>query len=126
MTRIDELEAQFARHPSLPREAVLKTDLLRLGIRFEKGALVRATDGTDGAGDGAPTREHQPKSYFIFSFDMVPQKLLEETEKWHAPEEVARIRSDLQKLLGKSMQVTAELAPEPITRAGGKIPLIVQ
>jgi hypothetical protein len=89
MTRIDELEAQLARHPSLPREAVLKTDLLRLGMRFEKGALVHAADGTAGGGDGAPTREHQPKSYFIFSFDMVPQKLLEETEKWHAPEEVA-------------------------------------
>ncbi|HEV7130114.1 MAG TPA: radical SAM protein, partial [Ktedonobacterales bacterium] len=33
--------------------------------------------------------KHQPKSYFIFSFDMVPQKALGETEKWHAPEEVA-------------------------------------
>jgi hypothetical protein len=86
VTQLEELEAQRARHPSLPPEAVLKTDLLRRGMRFEKGALVRAADG---AGDGAPAREHQPKSYFIFSFDMVPQKLLEETEKWHAPEEVA-------------------------------------
>ena len=61
--RRDELEAQFARHPSLPREAVLKSDLLRTGIRFEKDALVRAADATR---DGPPAREHQPKSYFIF------------------------------------------------------------
>jgi hypothetical protein len=86
MPRLDELEAQFARHPSLPREAVLKSDLLRSGIRFDKGALIRRADGSNAAGSG---REHQPKSYFIFSFDMVPQKMLDETEKWHAPEEVA-------------------------------------
>jgi hypothetical protein len=85
MRRIDELEAHFDRHPSLPREAVLKSDLLRVGMRFDRGALVRAAADPD-----APAvREHQPKSYFIFSFDLVPQKLLDETEKWHAPEEVA-------------------------------------
>jgi hypothetical protein len=83
---IDELEAQFARHPSLPREAVLKSDLLRTGLRFDRDALVRAGNGSSGLPD---TREHQPKSYFIFSFDMVPQNMLEETEKWHAPEELA-------------------------------------
>jgi hypothetical protein len=84
MTRKEALETQFARHPSLPREAVLKSDLLRSGLRFDTGALVRS------AGTGEPhPREHQPKSYFIFSFDMVPQRMLEETEKWHAPEEVA-------------------------------------
>jgi hypothetical protein len=86
MTRLQELEAQFARHADLPREAVLKTDLLRSGIRFDKGALICPADSTD---PGSPARVHQPKSYFIFSFDMVPQKVLEETEKWHAPEEVS-------------------------------------
>src|SRR5260221_2727571 len=84
MTRREGLETQFARPPSLPREAVLKSDLLRSGLRFDTGALMRSA----GAGEPHP-REHQPKSYFIFSFDMVPQRMLEETEKWHAPEEVA-------------------------------------
>jgi hypothetical protein len=84
MTRFEELEAQFTRHATLPREAIIKTDLLRTGLRFDTGALVRAPDAKAGA-----LREHQPKSYFIFSFDMVPQKMLDETEKWHAPEEVA-------------------------------------
>src|SRR5690348_9706205 len=81
--KMDELEAQFARHPTLPREAVVKADLLRTGISFDAGALVRPPDS-----DGE-TREHQPKSYFIFSFDMVRQKELDDTQKWRAPEEIA-------------------------------------
>jgi hypothetical protein len=89
MQRIDELEAQFARHPSLPREAVLKADLLRTGIRFDQGALVRVA--APGEADSAPGQApvHQPKSYFIFSFDMVRQTELDEAQKWHAPEEIA-------------------------------------
>ncbi len=84
MRQLDILEGQFARHETLPREAVLKADLLRTGISFDEGALVLP------AGDGEhPAREHQPKSYFIFSFDMVRQKQLDETQKWHAPEEIA-------------------------------------
>jgi hypothetical protein len=84
MRQLDILEGQFARHETLPREVVLKADLLRTGISFDEGALVRP------AGDGEhPAKEHQPKSYFIFSFDMVRQKQLDETQKWHAPEEIA-------------------------------------
>ncbi len=81
--RLDILEAQFAAHPTLPREAVLKADLLRTGIRFEDDALISV------ATENGAVREHQPKSYFIFSFDMVRQKELDETQKWHAPEEIA-------------------------------------
>ncbi|HZP00891.1 MAG TPA: AMP-binding protein [Terriglobia bacterium] len=43
-----------------------------------------------------------------------------------ASEELSRVQERLQKLLGKTMRVNSELAPEPIVRAGGKIPLIVQ
>ena len=32
MRQLDILEGQFARHETLPREAVLKADLLRTGI----------------------------------------------------------------------------------------------
>jgi hypothetical protein len=81
--KLDELEAQFTRHPTLPREAVLKADLLRTGIAFDAGALIRPRD------EHGETREHQPKSYFIFSFDMVRQKELDDTQKWRAPEEIA-------------------------------------
>ena len=39
--------------------------------------------------------------------------------------EMMAVRAQLQKLLGSCVEVTAELAPEPFTRPGGKIPLIV-
>ena len=42
-----------------------------------------------------------------------------------AKEELGRIRLRLQDLLGSQMTVTDEIAKEPITRPGGKIPLIV-
>ena len=84
MRQIEILEAAFARHPSLPREAAIKADLLRLGMRFAPGALVRPARA-----DGEPGREHQPKSYFIFSFNMAPMAQLDEEQKWRAPEEIA-------------------------------------
>jgi len=40
-------------------------------------------------------------------------------------DDLMQIRSDLQDLLGSSMQVAAELAIDPLSRLGGKIPLIV-
>ncbi len=43
----------------------------------------------------------------------------------HAAEELMHIRAGLQDLLGPAMKVTAELAAAPISRPGGKIPLIV-
>src|SRR5215207_873929 len=55
------VEGLMARFPHVPREAVLKEDLLRTGIRFDESAL---TDNLDG--------EVKPKSYFIFSFDQKP------------------------------------------------------
>jgi hypothetical protein len=79
------LEAAIAGHPTLPPEAVIKADLLRLGLRFDQGALVRAPS----AEAGQPGREHQPKSYFIFSFNMAPMAQLDEEQKWRAPEEIA-------------------------------------
>lgn len=84
MTQIETLESAFTRHPSLPREAVIKADLLRLGIHFAPGALVRPAHDATGA-----SREHQPKSYFIFSFNMAPMAQLDEEQKWRAPEEIA-------------------------------------
>lgn len=42
-----------------------------------------------------------------------------------ATQELMHIRARVQRLLGESMRVTAELAAVPISRPGGKIPLIV-
>src|SRR5512146_1247702 len=66
------------RFPRVPREAVLKEDLLRTGIAFDDSAL---TDNLDGA--------VKPKSYFIFSFDQRPLAELGEAAKRRPPEEVA-------------------------------------
>ncbi|GAA4449801.1 radical SAM protein [Phytohabitans houttuyneae] len=57
-TRTDLVEDLMGRFPHIPREAVLKEDLLRGGMAFDDSVL---TDGDGG--------EVKPKSYFIFSFD---------------------------------------------------------
>ncbi len=43
-----------------------------------------------------------------------------------AVEEMMQVRNALESLLGPSMRVTAEMASEPITRPGGKTPLILE
>ncbi len=63
-------------HAELPLEALVKEDLLRLGIAFENAALQRA--------QGA-----KPKSYFIFSFDRVELDAMEQSEGARVPEEIA-------------------------------------
>ena len=77
-TRTDQLERLTTRFTSVPREAVLKEDLLRSGIAFDKSAL---TDNDTG--------EVQPKSYFIFSFDHKPLVELGEAAIRRPPEEIA-------------------------------------
>jgi hypothetical protein len=77
-TRTTLLEGLFARFPHVPREAVLKEDLLRGGIRFHPSAL---TDNESG--------EVKPKSYFIFSFDHKTLGELGEAAQRRPPEEIA-------------------------------------
>jgi hypothetical protein len=77
-TRTEFVEDLMARFPQIPREAVLKEDLLRTGFAFDESAL---TDNLDG--------EVKPKSYFIFSFDQKPLAELGEAAKRRPPEEVA-------------------------------------
>ncbi|HEU4560807.1 MAG TPA: radical SAM protein [Longimicrobium sp.] len=77
-TRTALVEGLIARFPHIPREAVLKEDLLRTGIAFDDSAL---TDNLDG--------EVKPKSYFIFSFDQKPLAQLGEAARRRPPEEIA-------------------------------------
>jgi hypothetical protein len=76
--RTELVEELMARFPHIPREAVLKEDLLRTGAAFDDSAL---SDNLDG--------EVKPKSYFIFSFDQKPLAQLGEAAKRRPPEEVA-------------------------------------
>jgi len=77
-TRTDLVEGLMSRYDHVPREAVLKEDLLRTGIAFDESAL---TDNLDG--------EVKPKSYFIFSFDQKPLTELGEAARRRPPEELA-------------------------------------
>src|SRR6188508_1391107 len=72
------VEGLMARFPHIPREAVLKEDLLRAGIAFDESAL---TDNLEG--------DVKPKSYFIFSFDQKPLAQLGEAARRRPPEEIA-------------------------------------
>jgi hypothetical protein len=77
-TRTELLEGLMGRFPHIPREAVLKEDLLRSGMAFDSSAL---SDNESG--------EVKPKSYFIFSFDHKPLKELGEAATRRPPEEIA-------------------------------------
>ncbi|HET9938065.1 MAG TPA: hypothetical protein VFQ28_04695, partial [Gaiella sp.] len=72
------VEGLMERFPHVPREAVLKEDLLRTGIAFDESAL---SDNLGG--------EVKPKSYFIFSFDQKPLAELGEAARRRPPEELA-------------------------------------
>jgi hypothetical protein len=63
---------------SIPMEAIVKSDLLRLGIAFSPEAL-------------EVCKKAKPKSYFIFSFDRASQKDLSPMERRAAPEEIALV-----------------------------------
>jgi hypothetical protein len=76
-TRTEVVEDLMGRFPHIPREAVLKEDLLRGGIAFDESML---TDGDAG--------EVKPKSYFIFSFDHRTLPELGEAALRRPPEEV--------------------------------------
>lgn len=71
-----QIESAVARYGDLPPEAILKTDLLRQGIAWTRGAL-------------AISAKAKPKSYFIFSFDRKTQEELTPEERRAAPEEIA-------------------------------------
>ena len=77
-TRAALVEALMERFAHIPREAVLKEDVLRSGIAFDDSALTENLDG-----------EVKPKSYFIFSFDQKPLAELGEAARRRPPEEVA-------------------------------------
>ncbi len=66
------------RYSDIPREAILKSDLLRLGVSFSPEALKACAQA-------------KPKSYFIFSFDRTEQKDLSPEERRVVPEEIALI-----------------------------------
>src|ERR687894_2766332 len=104
--RTELVEGLMARFPHVPREAVLKEDLLRSGIAFHASAL---TDNLDG--------EVKPKSYFIFSFDQKPLAELGEAALRRPPEEIALTGGpyDLRRTI-----VSVRVNPDSPYRMGGR------
>lgn len=72
LKEIGRLKQMF---PDLPVEVLIKEDLLRLGISFSTDALRYCAS-------------FKTKSYFIFSFDMVPIDEMNQQENLRAPEEI--------------------------------------
>lgn len=81
LKEIDRLNREI---PDIPLEAVIKQDVLRLGVRFSKDSLCVASG-------------YKPKDYFIFSFDLATlEDLKQEGEHLlRAPEEVRFFGGDL-------------------------------
>ncbi len=70
------LDAVAAEFPDLPREVLVKEDVLRRGVWFTPEALAKGN-------------EYARKSYFIFSFDHRPLSEMKGEARDHAPEEIA-------------------------------------
>ena len=72
LAEIQRLSQMFA---DLPVEALVKEDLLRIGVSFTRESLRHCAN-------------FKSKSYFIFSFDMVPIESMDQQENLRAPEEI--------------------------------------
>ncbi len=59
----------------IPPEAVIKQDILRCGLRFSEAAMTIAAG-------------YKPKDYFIFSFDLIEIKDMQQREHLRVPEEI--------------------------------------
>ena len=68
------LDAYREKYANLPFEAILKQDILRLGIVFEPEVLVQ--------------EDFKKKDYFIFSFDHVALKEQSQSVRFRTPEEI--------------------------------------
>jgi hypothetical protein len=71
----NDLLLKSNRFKELPIEAIVKQDILRLGLSFSSIALLLF-------------KQYKPKDYFIFSFDLVELKNMTQQENLRAPEEI--------------------------------------
>ncbi len=76
--RTAEIEAYFKKYPDVPREVIVKEDILNLGMKYTDAALEAA-------------RGAQTKMYHIFSYDRITVDQMEKKESTRVPEEI-RVR----------------------------------
>ena len=68
---LEQMEKQYK---NIPMEAILKQDVLRIGINFSPESLTGS--------------EFKAKDYFIFSFDHIPVADMEKGIAYKTPEEI--------------------------------------
>src|SRR5262245_49478966 len=90
----DELEKYFQAYRDLPREIILKHDLLRVGHWFTDAALELASQAL-------------VKSYRLFSYDLMPMKDMKRKEHRKTPEWFT-IRHGMYGLRPVSIQTTLD------------------
>ncbi len=69
------VQAFFEKYPDVPREVILKEDMLRLGVRFSEEALESA-------------KGCRPKSYYLFSWDRMSRDDMEKDESYRTPDDL--------------------------------------
>jgi len=74
-SKINELEDYFKRYSDMPKEVVVKEDVLRNGVQFSEAVLENSSS-------------YQTKSYYLFSFDRVKIEDMAKQEFLRAPEEI--------------------------------------
>ncbi|MBI2351065.1 MAG: hypothetical protein HYV00_06265, partial [Deltaproteobacteria bacterium] len=70
---VSRIESYFAEYSDVPREVILKQDLLRVGHWFTDAALERAAQSL-------------VKSYRLFSYDLMPMTEMKRKEHRKIPE----------------------------------------
>lgn len=72
---VPTIEAYGRKYPDVPREVILKEDVLRLGLRFSEEAM-RAAEGS------------RLQSYYLFSYNMTPPGEAENGAEFRTPEDI--------------------------------------
>ncbi|MBI3091001.1 MAG: radical SAM protein [Candidatus Tectomicrobia bacterium] len=111
--RQEELEQCFERYPDVPREVIVKEDVLRMGVRFSPSAL-------------AQTDQTRPRTYYIFSYDRTRLDDMQHDESKVAPEE-ARIAGGRWSLRPTLISARVEYhSPYEITAPEGRLLLTAE
>lgn len=109
---LGELDSAFHQLGDVPREVVVKQDMLRLGLRFSEGALE--------AGKGAVL-----KSYRLFSLDMVAMEQMVHRESARVPEDLT-VQGGPYGLRSTAVQVRlSPLSPYLVDVRDGQLALVV-
>jgi len=78
-SKINELEGYIKRYSDMPREVIVKEDVLRNGIQFSEAVL-------------ESSGSYQTKSYYLFSTDRVKIEDMTKKEFLRAPEEIRLVK----------------------------------